>query len=275
MTPTQNAPNTLSVDIPYLNGSAPQVSHVVYPSTKTVSVNFTFIRDSVGTMPGGISDANAYIASRLADVNKVFAQAGMLFVHGGVSYVDQNDWYNAPASSSYDAYTNVLTQIVTSRPAYYGIKVFVINSFIRPDFSVENRAVTVPVNGFVHGVVFPAVFTGVILAHEIGHVCGLNDIYDDVSFFGGPSFPILSQSVTQTDLPLDWTGVNGYYESTLTKAGIIPRLLMFGRHSITGSHLDIPRGEIFGIGNSTSQQSFSTGLINVGLSGLNRDPSCY
>ena len=275
VTPVQSAPNTLSVDIPYLNGSAPQISYTAYPSLKTVSVNFTFIRDSLGTMPGGITDANAYIASLLADANKVFAQAGMTFVNGGVSYVNQNDWYNAPASTSFNAYTNTLAQIVTSRPAYYGIKVFVINAFVRPDFSVENRAVTVPVNGFVHGIVFPAVFSGVILAHEIGHVCGLKDIYDDVSVYGGPDFPILGQSVTQTDLPLDWTGEQGYYESTLTKAEIIHRLLMFGRHSISGSHFDIPRGEIFGISSSTSHQSFSTDLIDVGLSGLNRDPSCY
>ena len=275
VTPAQSAPNTLSVDIPYLNESAPQISYTVYNSLKTVSVNFTFIRDSLGTMPGGISDANAYIASRLADANKVFAQAGMTFVNGGVSYVNRNDWYNAPASTSFDAYTNTLAQIVTSHPAYYGIKVFVINSFVRSDFSVENRAVTVPVNGFVHGIVFPAVFSGVILAHEIGHVCGLKDIYDDVSVYGGPDFPILGQNVTRTDLPLDWTGEKGYYESTLTKAEIIHRLLMFGRHSISESHFDIPRGEIFGISSSTSHQSFSTDLIDVGLSGLNRDPSCY
>jgi hypothetical protein len=92
VSPTQSAPNSLSVDIPYLTGSAPQISYTAYPSLKTVSVNFTFIRDSLGTMPGGISDANAYIASLLADANKVFAQAGMLFVKGTTSFVNNGNW---------------------------------------------------------------------------------------------------------------------------------------------------------------------------------------
>ena len=270
VTPTQSAPNTLSVDIPYLNDSAPQISYTVYNSLKTVSVNFTFIRNSLGTMPGGISDANAYIASRLADANKVFAQAGLCFVKGTTSFVNNDNWFDIPFLPT-STYRQRVTEICLSQQSCTGIKVFINNSFF--DFQGAMDHAVTPCQGRVsYCIISPHYMFSRDLSHEVGHACGLEDIYGFSIPNSSLTFPIMNFPVLRDDMPLDWTGLSNYYPSGTTRHNIVTQLLMTGFPSSNDPRADIPRGEVYGILLDAVSGAASTNMVDVGLSAITRDP---
>ena len=270
VSPTQSAPNSLSVDIPYLTGSAPQISYTAYPSLKTVSVNFTFIRDSLGTMPGGISDANAYIASLLADANKVFAQAGMLFVKGTTSFVNNGNWYDIPFQPT-STYRQRVTEICLSQASCTGVKIFINNSFYAGQGAI-GHAVTPCQDGISYCIISPYYMSARDLTHEVGHACGLNDIYGFNIPNSPATFSIMHFPVLHDDLPLDWTGLSDYYPTGTTRHNIVAQLLMMGFPALQDPRSDIPRGEVYGISLDDMTGNATTNMVNVGLSAITRDP---
>ena len=75
------------------------------------------------------------------------------------------------------------------------------------------------------------------IAHEIGHACGLPDIYDEDSrtslkVEGMPS---------KERMPDDW----GWYPPSVKQADLVRRLLMYGVYSY--SKADISYGDIYGL----------------------------
>ncbi len=270
VSPTQSAPNSLSVDIPYLTGSAPQISYTAYPSLKMVSVNFTFIRDSLGTMPGGISDANAYIASLLADANKVFTQAGMLFVKGTTSFVNNGNWYDIPFQPT-STYRQRVTEICLSQASCTGVKIFINNSFYAGQGAI-GHAVTPCQDGISYCIISPYYMSARDLTHEVGHACGLNDIYGFNIPNSPATFSIMHFPVLHDDLPLDWTGLSDYYPTGTTRHNIVAQLLMMGFPALQDPRSDIPRGEVYGISLDDMTGNATTNMVNVGLSAITRDP---
>lgn len=75
------------------------------------------------------------------------------------------------------------------------------------------------------------------LAHELGHACGLPDIYLSHSGFSGS----VDGPPTQERLPDDW----GMYPPQTTQADIVRRLLMYGSRSNT--KIAFSRGDIYGV----------------------------
>ena len=101
------------------------------------------------------------------------------------------------------------------------------------------------------------------LAHEVGHACGLLDIYDRRSL-GNNNFIHLPGPVAPDRMnPLDWAG--GFYAEGLQQAEFVQRLLMYGYTSDTKGC--IPHGDVFGL---NAQNTLAT--IKVGLDGMNRQP---
>ena len=76
------------------------------------------------------------------------------------------------------------------------------------------------------------------LAHEIGHACGLHDIFNDRDCF--------ADDMRESWMPSDWnngTG-HGFYDSFHSQRLLIARLLMYG---ITSSDkADVTAGSVYG-----------------------------
>jgi len=100
------------------------------------------------------------------------------------------------------------------------------------------------------------------LAHEVGHSCGLCDIFI-VDNEKSPTLSIIGEPVGQEKMPMDWA--NNYHPQGIKLDEIVQRLLMYGSPiGFTGSR--IPRGSLYGIG--YTNYMFKTGMWNVGLDGI-------
>lgn len=75
------------------------------------------------------------------------------------------------------------------------------------------------------------------VAHEIGHACGLRDIY--VSYTNVTQY--VEGRPSQDRMPDDW----GWYPPEITHANIVRRLLMYGVNSTTKA--DISYGDVYGL----------------------------
>ena len=104
---------------------------------------------------------------------------------------------------------------------------------------------------------------GDLLAHEIGHALGLEDIYGDSwdNPFGRKSLQRVVAhgcvSSEQFKKAQDWNGGSGarYYAYSFPRAYLIPRLLMCGSSLLAGS-VDLPLSSVKGVGAVTENASF-------------------
>ena len=87
------------------------------------------------------------------------------------------------------------------------------------------------------GIVVSSSVNPTTLAHEIGHACGLSDIYDDYR----ETALVVTGPPDETRFTDDW----GWYPDYVTQADIVRRLLMYG-YNTTGKG-DISRGDIYGL----------------------------
>jgi len=99
------------------------------------------------------------------------------------------------------------------------------------------------------------------LAHEIGHACGLDDIFlDDVGY------ELVSEALLGS---ANWSGGTGtgYYPSGLLHRNLIQRLLMYGYQD--GTEADIPLADL-----NEPRMTIGTARyrIPVGLEIMNRTP---
>lgn len=114
------------------------------------------------------------------------------------------------------------------------------------------------------------------IAHEIGHACGLKDIYDTRE---GVTVPenTLPSNVTMPD---DCNATVSYYDTydmtTFSYYKILERLLMYGYSDPSIKKYDIPRGKVFGV-KKESERVFKIEDIEVGLNDMyvNRGGTVY
>ena len=98
-------------------------------------------------------------------------------------------------------------------------------------------------NASILGIVASTNATGLALAHEIGHSCGLKDIYEE---HDGTS-QIVTGDISHERLPDDW-GCDGnarYYPATLNQVGLLRRLLMYGFN--VNAQSDLSYGDVYGL----------------------------
>jgi hypothetical protein len=243
----------LEVDI----GSAtpkPYIKGRVLEDHKIVNINYYIVRKDDGTSPATTPTA---INAQLDNVNKIFTQAGIEFLNASITYINKNDWLSIPLKSDNYATLHLLTStgVHTS-----GLEVYYVNELEGAIHGITDRSYTAGA-----GITLRSDASARDLAHEIGHTCGLDDLYIDQN---GTIIP--DHLVQESELPDDWSGGDGtgYYSYTLTYEFLIHRLLMFGiSWDWRWGDGDIPLGRVYGV-----DHNGNLGMIKVGHQDMTRQP---
>ena len=185
-----------------------------------------------------------YVNGLLREVNEIYEQVGLRFVcTTSVQRVVNHVW-----SKSGVADKKVSRAICNCLRGTGGVEVYFVKGGIKKEpIGCAQRG----------GIVIKKTANGINLAHEIGHVCGLSDIYADRPdvHFTAEEFNLEFSKMRD-----DW----GMYDQFLAYDDLIKRLLMFG---VNGVGVDISTGSVWGIV-KTDQGCNEKGQSNVGRTGM-------
>ena len=241
--------------VPYINGEVFTPSEV--PLTIWIVTNATTDVDAE------VARVNKFIT----DANKVFKQSAMtLFIQGGsINFTNKQEWYELDIRNDQFQDMLDLTALSTNTKTL---------EFYFVDRILADKAT--PAFHTDYGIVISKDADSRAFAHEIGHACGLDDIYerDDLNGLG---LTIFNLPLEENHLPKDWGG--GYYPLGMTiDKLIIENLLMYGDISPANA-IDIPSGRVYGV---WLEQDTSTGVliktwklenVKVGLEDMARSPT--
>lgn len=165
------------------------------------------------------------VSNRVDKLNKVFSQVAMDFSIASFSWT--NNTYLTDI-----VYTNAsqIAELCSITNGTDGLELYFVRSITH-----NIGAFWVP-----SGIVVSENAGDIALAHEIGHACGLDDIYDTHR-----DTPLMvSGNPAHERMPLDW----GWYQDDATQSGVLRRLLMYG-YEIQGQakEADISRGDVLGL----------------------------
>ena len=226
----------------------PYILGKVLPETVT-ALHFFVIYDAAGNPAVTETEIDLWID----EANRIYRQVAMRFVKANVTPIKNkpNDWFHIGSYSK-------LEEMCISVSNTGGLEVYCVASLPRG------------VNGIHVGRNLPpghpqrglAIATGApthILAHEIGHACGLEDIRDDKLGNVLVSEEWLGSS--------NWSGGTGtgYYPPDLKHVDLIRRLLMYYQEGYKG--YDISLGHV----RAYAQGALNPSPIATGLTGLSLD----
>gem|GEM_PF-1863558 len=224
---------------PYILGK------VLAPTTN--QLHFYVICDASGA-PSVTEDT---IDAWVAEANRIYRQAAMTFVKASVTRVERPDWLNI--TSYYQ-----LFQMFRHAKETGGLEVYCVSSLFGGRASGINLA---------GGMAVEAGAKKFVLAHEIGHACGLSDIAELFLGYG---------RITQESAGwLNWGGGGGgtgYYPRALTHRAFVRRLLMYYSIDRDDAAVAIPLGDIMGNTVNFNGPENELGSIRVGLDAMDRNP---
>ena len=193
---------------------------------------------------GETDNSVASISNEVAVANRCFSQVGMSFEIASINSTNNTDFLIVDSSNS-EQYRSLCD--VTNNTG--GVEVYFVNRVI-------GAVAFWTTKGIVFGKYGADDFT---LAHELGHACGLDDIYESHS---GTSLTV-SGPPDKLRFTHDW----GWYPENLTQADIVSKLLMYGYSSNTKG--DISRGDVYGLWyqyvSGTTNKVWQLGLAPVGF----------
>jgi len=197
----------------------------------------------------------------LPAVNDIFAQIGLTVLLDGVNVITNVNAYNLCYYTTNEVdETWSVDGLLDSLPTTDGVNCVFVNEFIEVK-EKDTLAVHTP-----SGIVMTNEADELVLAHEIGHELGVEDVY---SYGGGDEIPyvdIANVGFRYDHAPDDWSNgcMNdgpGYYGRDMTCDRIIERLLMNGR-GFGGR--DLTAGEVFGV-RKHADGSYFTGHSQTGF----------
>ena len=204
------------------------------------------------------------VPSRLAEANRIFRQVGMEFRLVSLSNVVNQAWMHVHhREGSWSLHHTICNSVHVSD----GVKVFFVGDIDDADGITSDN-----------GIVVRAESDGAVLAHELGHACGLRDIYVE-----NPETTHLRVTgyVSRDRLPRDWSSdsIDGFYPPELPQAEVVDRLLMNGVSCPL--HVDLTFGDVDGLclegqaepATSDPNGGYETGTARVGFQiHATRDP---
>ena len=251
---------TLQVQITGHSGPPPTVTTNVF-AKKTVKVFVYVIRTETGANP---TATQAQITDMLNDANTIFKQAAIEFVQqGAINNIDIEDFQEISPANDW-AKGKELTR---RNAGTGGVELYLVR-----EITGDPAGVNIPASPSDAEAGIIIEMTGLkrkTLAHELGHACGLADIYIK---WGIPSVELSAlEKVRNEWLPDDWNSGPDpqYYSSALTQKELVStRLLMYG-DATTSVGVVIPRGTVYGV----SWIGAAPIQVKVGLKDMgNRDP---
>ncbi len=176
----------------------------------------------VGDDDGGTSCSADSIQALVDGINQIYNQVALSFSIGSVSFT--NDTRLSDLVYSDAAQRNAICAITNNTD---GLELYFIRHLEgRPTAFYRSDGIVIGPRANVRSV-----------AHEIGHACGMKDVYDRASGTG----LVVEGFPAKNRMPHDW----GWYPSETTQADILGRLLMYGYTS--DSKADIPFGDVYGL----------------------------
>ena len=253
---SEDGPDILFYHMPGYLDDLPETVCTVYPSVSRVALNRFYILDEFDNQPTNVPDGDG----ALAEINRIWRQAGMEFYWGATTNISgYADMFNLlETDAEYVEFCS--TFLVTN-----GLKIFYVGNPRDQQNNPYDFCLIPEQSGISYGLFVPMDSSVISLAHEIGHACGLSDIYlpdptppsATTSFFGAPA--------QAEDCPSDGTGPMLYLDQA-PRGVLVTPLLMKGVFD-SNDQVDIPRGHIRGL-----TESGWIDLVPVGLSSLSRNP---
>lgn len=194
--------------------------------------------------------------SLVTEVNRIFRQVAMSF-RAGECIVTNDSSFVSIDSNNLTGSIGLFDALDGSS----GIKVFFVPELIDAAAFQCSK-----------GIVVGQGYSARVLAHELGHACGLDDIYD---VYDGVEYEV-NGAIRRAWVPLDW----GDYRTVSDQAELVQQLLMYGYDSGTG--VDITFGDVYGLWYSEFEDSsgesnvvWHMSLAPVGFHHHgNRNPTC-
>lgn len=219
----------------------------------------------------GASLGQAAFEEMLPTVNAIFSQVALSFELRSYNVVSNGEWNVIESRSEF-------LDVLDACPSTNGVPVYVFREIVGPTSGIticdEGCSIEVGAGAGV-------------LAHELGHMCGLDDIYASADNSDASNPNCISEISAREDeareewLPMDW----GRYPQGTTQGELIDRMLMNGHCYVNGQYgCDITAGDVYGIcigmssvTNTTTGEvshSYVKGMARVGfLLHGNRNPS--
>ena len=204
---------------------------------------------------------NAKIDRMLDAANEIFTQVGIRFelVTAPESVGSTNDWNLLRAVPITNASGRVtwlntpqFTSLVSNHTAHDCIKMYFLGSLKREDGITARKTSS--------GIIFTKKAGGTTIAHELGHVLGLDDCYWFYKSKGRPAvyMPYADATVDHAFFMFsenDWgqESGRGFYEKSDTRRSVMSKMLMHGFNM--GTRADVPNNLVFSLrGKATSPQ---------------------
>ena len=230
---------------------------------KVVTNRVFHVKPWVARKGDGTTARNASeIQEMIGVINDIYAQIGVSFVFEPVGYIDADETFKV---YYYDV--NLISPDDWSRQRLYDSawESGKINTYFIASFKEDSKADTLAVY-FNGGIVMTVAANARVLAHELGHHMGAEDVYDSA----GIQLSVINIPFRYGFAPMDWSNgcqnTNpGYYGRDVTCDRIISRLLMNGEVDVSNTtSIDITSGDVCGVVN-TSDGGKIIGDADVGL----------